>query len=105
MEPSGRYENPFERGIPSSTVAVETKLLPRAREAGFSLVQYETDTGQLVFEWRRGNDRGPQFLTRQLALVWLVDELERRHDILDIPNTDGQLDGRIDALRVVAEFE
>jgi hypothetical protein len=99
MERSGRYENPFERGSPPSAVAVETRLLPRAREAGFSLVQYETDTGQLVFEWRRGNDRGPQFLTRHLALLWLLDRLERGDDVLDIANPDDSLDWRIEALR------
>jgi hypothetical protein len=77
---------------------VETHLLPRAREAGFSLVQYETDTGQLVFEWRRGDDRGPQFLTRQLAVLWLSDRLERGTDVLDIASTDGWLDSRVEAL-------
>ena len=99
MERSDRYENPFEQGGPTSSVAVETKLLPRARDAGFSLVQYETDTGQLVFEWRRGNERGPQFVTRHLALLWLVDRFERGRDILDIANSDGLLDSRIEVLR------
>jgi hypothetical protein len=79
MEWPGRYENQLERGAPYPALAVETKLLTRARDAGFSLVQYETDTGQLVFEWRHGNDRGPQFLTRHLAWSWLSDRLERGH--------------------------
>jgi hypothetical protein len=56
---------------------LELALHPRAREAAFSLVQYETSLGQLVFEWRRGEDPGPQFLTRHLALLWMVDWLER----------------------------
>ena len=99
MELSDRYENQFERAAPYPTFAVETKLLARAREAGFSLVQYETDTGQLVFECRRGNDRGPQFLTRQLALSWLLDRLERGSDVLDIASTDGLIDHRVEALR------
>ena len=99
MERFGRYENPLERGGRSSTGAAETQLVSRAREAGFSLVQYETDTGQLVFEWRRGNERGPQFLTRHLAWLWLVERLERGHGVLDIANTDGFFDSRIEALR------
>ncbi len=97
MERFGRYDNPLERGGPSSSIALESQVLPRAREAGFALVQYETDTGQLVFECRRGDERGPQFLTRQLALLWLVDRLERGHDVIDIANTDGWFDSRIDA--------
>src|SRR6476620_12406965 len=99
MERFGRFENQLERGGPPSAVAVETWVLPRARAAGFSLVQYETDTGQLVFEWRHGTERGPQFLTRHLALLWLMDRLEPEHDVLDIATTDGLFDGRIEALR------
>ena len=98
MERFGRYESPLEPGGLSSTVGVETQLILRAREAGFSLVQYETDTGQLVFEWRRGDERGPQFLTRDLALRWLVDRLEPGHGVLDIANADGFVDSRIEAL-------
>ena len=98
MERFGRYDNPLERG-PSSSIALESQVLPRAREAGFALVQYETDTGQLVFECRRGDERGPQFLTRQLALLWLVDRLDRGHGMIDIASTDGVFDSRIEALR------
>ena len=99
MERFGRYESPLERGGLSSTIAFDTQLASRAREAGFSLVQYETDTGQLVFEWRRGDERGPQFLTRHLAWQWLVDRLERGDGVLDIAGTDRAFDSRIDALR------
>jgi hypothetical protein len=56
---------------------LEAEITPRAAEIGFCLVQYETDMGQLVFEWRRADDPGPQFLTRHLALLWMVDWLER----------------------------
>ena len=56
---------------------LEAEILPRATEIGFCLVQYETEMGQLVFEWRKRDDRGPQFLTRHLALLWMIDLLDR----------------------------
>jgi hypothetical protein len=56
---------------------LESALTPRAGDAGFELVQYETPLGQLVYEWRRGKNPGPQFLTRDLALLWMVEWLER----------------------------
>ena len=62
---------------PVKGVRLEAEILPRATEIGFCLVQYETDMGQLVFEWRRGDDPGPQFLTRHLALLWMIDLLDR----------------------------
>ena len=62
---------------PGRGTRLEAEVLPRAREIGFGLVQYETEVGQLVFEWRKGDDRGPQFLTRHLALLWMIDLLDR----------------------------
>ena len=51
MELSDRYENQFERAGQLSQS--QTNSSPALVKPGFSLVQYETDTGQLVFEWRR----------------------------------------------------
>jgi len=35
------------------------KLMERAARAGFQLVTRETDTGQVVWEWRRGVEPRP----------------------------------------------
>jgi hypothetical protein len=54
---------------------LESQLRPHARERGFDLIQYVTPLGQLVFEWRHGEDPGPQFLSRHLAWLWMRDRL------------------------------
>jgi hypothetical protein len=54
-----------------------TALIEAAARDGFSLVQYETPTGQLVWEWRRGSEPRPQFVTRRVALVWMREWLAR----------------------------
>ena len=59
---------------------LESGSPPRARDAGFELVQYETSLGQLVYEWRRGEIPGPQFLTCHLASLWMIEWLERGPD-------------------------
>jgi hypothetical protein len=61
----------------------EDELLVRAYECGFVLAEQELDTGQLVFEWRRGNGPGPLFVTRRVAFHWMVDWMRRtaeQHD-------------------------
>ena len=55
----------------------EHSILLQAAETGFALVQHETDTGQLVWEWRRGDEPRPQFVTRRVALHWMADWLHR----------------------------
>jgi hypothetical protein len=55
----------------------EYDVLQAASHDGFSLVQYETPTGQLVWEWRRGNEPRPQFVTRRVAVQWMRDLLGR----------------------------
>ena len=54
--------------------AIEPIIEAAARD-GFSLVQYETPTGQVVWEWRRGDEPRPQFVTRRVALVWMEEWL------------------------------
>jgi len=52
-------------------------LVEAAARDGFSLVQFETATGQLVWEWRRGSEPRPQFVSRRVALVWMKEWLAR----------------------------
>ena len=53
----------------------EERVLLGAHAAGFCLVQRETDTGLLVWEWRRGNEARPQFVLRRVALHWMSEFL------------------------------
>ena len=50
-------------------------VLAEARTLGFELATYESDAGQVIFEWRRGNEPRPQFVTRRVALHWMQDFL------------------------------
>jgi hypothetical protein len=52
-------------------------VLFQAARAGFQLVQYENDTGQLIWEWRHGDEPRPQFVTRRVAIHWMTELLER----------------------------
>jgi hypothetical protein len=55
----------------------EQSVVARAAVSGFRLVQYETETGQLVWEWRRGSEPRPQFVTRRVAMHWMDEFLAR----------------------------
>ena len=50
-------------------------IIEAATRDGFSLVQFETPTGQVVWEWRRGTEPRPQFVTRRVALIWMEEWL------------------------------
>ena len=65
---------------PSRPEVGDQAILDRAADGGFQLVQYETRTGQLVWEWRRGNEPRPQFVTRRVALHWMSEFLNRSGD-------------------------
>lgn len=54
----------------------EDSLLGEAAAAGFQLVEYRTDTGQSVWEWRRADEPRPQFVTRRVALYWIAQYLD-----------------------------
>jgi len=54
------------------------RVLADARALGFELAAYESDAGQLIFEWRRGQEPRPQFVTRRVALHWMQDFLAAR---------------------------
>jgi len=56
----------------------DAELIARASQSGFELLQYESDTGQVIFEWRQGgHDPGPMFVSRRVALHWMADWLRR----------------------------
>jgi hypothetical protein len=68
------------RADASDTRCIEAdaeRVLLAAHAAGFCLFQRETDTGLLVWEWRRGTDPRPQFVTRRVALHWMSEFLSR----------------------------
>jgi hypothetical protein len=52
-------------------------VVAHAADAGYRLVRRELDTGNLVWEWCRGHDPRPLFMTRRVALQWMAKELER----------------------------
>jgi hypothetical protein len=52
-------------------------VVERAADEGFQLVQFETPHGQLVWEWRRGDEPRPQFVSRRVALDYMDDWLRR----------------------------
>lgn len=52
-------------------------VIARAVKAGFRLEQYETDSGQTVWEWRRGDEPRPQFVTQRVALHWMTEFISR----------------------------
>ena len=52
-------------------------LIERARRAGFELVTRNADTGQTVWEWRRGDEPRPQFVTERVARHWMFRWLDQ----------------------------
>jgi len=63
-------------------------VVAAAAAVWFSLVQYETEAGQPVWEWRRGKDSGPKFLTRRLAIHWMTELLARDRTVAFVSNAD-----------------
>jgi hypothetical protein len=55
----------------------EDSIIERATAAGFQLVEYERTDGQLLYEWCRGDDPRPQFVSRRVALNYMADRLRR----------------------------
>ncbi len=63
--------------VDQSWEELDRLVVGRAKQYDFQLVQDETDTGQLVFEWRFGDQRlGPQFVRRRLAIDWMSGWLD-----------------------------
>ena len=61
-------------------------VIAQAAHAGFQLVQHETGVGQLVWEWRRGDEPRPQFVTRRVAVHWMQEFLERESPVTFVSN-------------------
>jgi hypothetical protein len=61
---------------PEASQLEDEMVVCRAADMGFRLLQYETDNGQLVWEWRRGNEPRPQFVTRRVAIHWMIEFLD-----------------------------
>jgi hypothetical protein len=60
---------------------IEDRVVSSAADLGFRLVQHETDNGQLAWEWQRGNEPRPQFVTRRVAIHWMAEFLELDHRV------------------------
>jgi hypothetical protein len=61
-------------------------VVATAAATGFRLVQYETDVGQPVWEWRRGDEPRPQFVTRRIAIRWMTELLAREPTVALVSN-------------------
>jgi hypothetical protein len=63
----------------------EERLMSEGRVAGWTLVQHETDLGQVVWSWRSAEraDLGPKFLTRREAADFM-----RQLDLLSAAQLD-----------------
>ena len=56
----------------------EDMVIAGAAAVGFALVEHEGDNGQLLWEWRHGDEPAPQFVSRRVAMRWMREWLERR---------------------------
>jgi hypothetical protein len=52
-------------------------VLAAAAAEGFELAHFETPEGVAIWEWRRGTEPRPQFVTRRVALAWMREFLGR----------------------------
>jgi hypothetical protein len=59
-----------------STIDVSEVIAAATRE-GFELVVFESPEGATIWEWRRGSEPRPQFVTRRVALLWMQELLGR----------------------------
>ena len=62
---------------PGGNAADRDALLERAAGAGFELTTREIDTGQVVWEWRRGAGPAPQFVSERVARHWMFEWLDQ----------------------------
>jgi hypothetical protein len=64
------------------------RVIARARRDGFHLVHLETDTRQRVWEWHRGGEPKPRFVSRRAAVQWMAEFLERDGGLPFVLNVD-----------------
>ena len=65
-------------------------VIAHAADEGFQLVQSATPNGALVWEWRRGLEPRPQFVTRRVAVHWMQEFLARNTRGLAFVSEAGQ---------------
>ncbi len=63
-------------------------VISRAEHDGFHLVHLETDTGQRVWEWHRGAEPKPRFVSRRAAVEWMAEFLQRDGGLPFVLNVD-----------------
>jgi hypothetical protein len=72
----GTHTSSSPRPSPAPAAANDDHpALVEASALGFELATYESDAGQLIYEWRRGDEPRPQFVTRRVALQWMQEFL------------------------------
>ena len=64
-------------GADVRTPGAPDDLIQRAALLGFTLANFESETGQLVWEWRQGDGPRPQFATERVARQWMAEWIER----------------------------
>jgi hypothetical protein len=60
----------------------ERILLQHAADQGLSLVQFETQTGALMWAWRADHGPAVQFATRSVALHWAREWFDREAELV-----------------------
>jgi hypothetical protein len=68
------------------------EVIARAADHGFRLVQFETELGQDVWEWRNGDQPRPRFATRRVALHWMTECLARDGRLAFVSNVGESYD-------------
>ena len=64
-------------GDDAAEVGASDDLIQRAALQGFELANYETESGQRVWEWRHGDGPRPRFVTERVARHWMSEWIER----------------------------
>jgi hypothetical protein len=105
-----RVSGPEAIGTDGEQPPREDALLAEAAALGFELVSYQTQTDQIVWEWRQGEGPRPQFVTERVARQWMTEWLARQPEVVQPQPLDGRRrvrdgDGDSDggAVRHVAE--
>jgi hypothetical protein len=70
--------------LPVSATEARETIAAAARE-GFELVVFESPEGATIWEWRRGSEPRPQFVTRRVALLWMQELLTQEAASLATP--------------------
>ena len=58
---------------------IDQIVVVRADQLGYRLIECQKESGELWWEWRRGDTPHPQFVTRPQALTWMRGRLSDGH--------------------------